>query len=130
VERGDKFRGDMSRNEVELDLSKFVEIMQDNYDLKERIRELEFSDAENPWAKWVHFAHTLDSYRVFPRLFFTMYIVLAAVTSVWFMGLTTPLVAQAGFVSTVMGVGAAWFGMYVSTGWNSGRMRTTKIKEK
>ena len=32
----------------------------------------------------------------------------------WFMGLEDPTNAQAGFVSTIVGAGAAWFGLYVS----------------
>ena len=34
----------------------------------------------------------------------------------WFMGLPEPSMAQAGFVSTVVGAGAAWFGLYVGSG--------------
>tara|TARA_R110002074_G_scaffold35742_6_gene97480 strand:+ start:4622 stop:4765 length:144 start_codon:yes stop_codon:yes gene_type:complete len=34
----------------------------------------------------------------------------------WFMGLPDPTNAQAGFVSTIVGAGAAWFGLYVSGG--------------
>ena len=37
----DRFQGDMSRNEVELDLSKFMELLQEQSKLKDRIRELE-----------------------------------------------------------------------------------------
>ena len=36
-----RFGGDMSRNEVEMDLSKFMEMLQENASLKDRIRELE-----------------------------------------------------------------------------------------
>jgi len=32
----------------------------------------------------------------------------------WFMSLPDPTNAQAGFVSTIVGAGAAWFGLYVS----------------
>ena len=35
----DRFQGDMSRNEVELDLSKFMELLQEQSKLKDRIRE-------------------------------------------------------------------------------------------
>jgi hypothetical protein len=35
---------------------------------------------------------------------------------VWFMSLSDPSMAQAGFVSTVVGAGAAWFGLYVGSG--------------
>jgi len=33
----------------------------------------------------------------------------------WFMDLEEPTNAQAGFVSTIVGAGAAWFGLYVSS---------------
>ena len=34
----------------------------------------------------------------------------------WFMLLDAPNNAQAGFVSVVVGAGAAWFGLYVNSG--------------
>ena len=34
----------------------------------------------------------------------------------WFMNLPDPNNAQAGFVSVVVGAGAAWFGLYVNKG--------------
>mgnify|MGYP001216690812 CR=1 FL=1 len=37
----DQFSGDMSRNEVEIDLSKFMEMVTENNDLKQKIFELE-----------------------------------------------------------------------------------------
>ena len=40
----DKFSGDMSRNEVEIDLSKFMEMVTENNDLKQKIFELEHDD--------------------------------------------------------------------------------------
>jgi|TARA_B110000908_G_C10048246_1_gene354964 hypothetical protein len=41
----------------------------------------------------------------------------------WFMSLPDPTNAQAGFVSTIVGAGAAWFGLYVSS-------KTNKDKDK
>jgi hypothetical protein len=35
-------------------------------------------------------------------------------TMQWFMALPEPNNAQAGFVSVVVGAGAAWFGLYVN----------------
>jgi len=37
-------------------------------------------------------------------------------TCVWFMSLPDPNNAQAGFVSVIVGAGAAWFGLYVNSG--------------
>ena len=111
----------MSRNEVEMDLSKFMEILQSNSELKDKIRELEDASMTNPWQRWVHFAHTLDAYRIFPRIFFGLYCSLFAYSSLWFMGLEEASVQQMGFISTIVAVGAAWFGLYVSTGFGEKR---------
>ncbi len=37
----ERFSGDMSRNEVEIDLNKFMALLQEKSELKDRIRELE-----------------------------------------------------------------------------------------
>ena len=66
---GDQFSGDLSRNEVEMDLSKFLEIMKDNSDLKDKIRELQGAEKVNPYQKWIHLAKTIDAWRIFPRVF-------------------------------------------------------------
>jgi len=34
----------------------------------------------------------------------------------WFMALPDPTNAQAAFISTIVGAGAAWFGLYVGSG--------------
>ena len=34
----------------------------------------------------------------------------------WFMNLSNPTNAQAAFISTIVGAGAAWFGLYVGSG--------------
>ena len=58
-------------------------------------------------------AGLLDKFRVIPRLVMLAYI-FAFYTSVkWFMGLTDPTNAQAMFISTIVGAGAAFFGLYV-----------------
>ena len=40
----ERFSGDMSRNEVEIDLNGFVEMIQENNELKQKIFELEHND--------------------------------------------------------------------------------------
>lgn len=37
-------------------------------------------------------------------------------TTTWFMGLDSPTNAQAGFISTIVGSAAAFFGLYVNSG--------------
>ena len=58
-------------------------------------------------------AGMMDKFRVIPRMVMLAYI-FAFYTSVkWFMGLTDPTNAQAMFISTIVGAGAAFFGLYV-----------------
>lgn len=73
--------------------------------------------SDNPYKKWIDAARVIDAYRIFPRLFFGVYIILSLWTGVWFMGLAAPSVAQAAFISTIVGAGAGWFGIYCGTGW-------------
>jgi len=71
------------------------------------------NNGDNPWSRWVHLARTVDAWRIFPRIFLVVYIVLLYQTTHWFMDLTDPNNAQAGLISVVVGAGAAWFGLYV-----------------
>ena len=59
---------------------------------------------------------TIDNWRVIPRLLIFMYAVVFYQTMNWFMLLDNPNNAQAGFVSVIVGAGAAWFGLYVNSG--------------
>lgn len=108
----DRFVGDFDRNEVEMDLNKFMELVHENSDLKERIRVLEFEEKQNPWQKWVHAAKTLDAWRIFPRAFISVYMFLLYYTTLWFMELENPTLEQSGLISVIVGAGAAWFGLY------------------
>ena len=65
----ERFSGDMSRNEVEIDLNKFMALLQEKSELKDRIRELEDVNNVNPWQKGIFLAQMVDSWRIFPRLF-------------------------------------------------------------
>ena len=56
----------------------------------------------------------LDSWRIVPRALILSYMVVFYQTCNWFMNLPDPNNAQAGFVSVVVGAGAAWFGLYVN----------------
>ena len=58
----------------------------------------------------------LDSWRIVPRLLILSYMIVFYQTCNWFMNLDLPNNAQAGFVSVVVGAGAAWFGLYVNGG--------------
>jgi hypothetical protein len=69
----------------------------------------------NPYAKLIHLATAVDSWRIFPRIFITTYIYLLYKVVVWYMNLPTPTMEQSGLVSIVVGAGAAWFGLYTGS---------------
>jgi len=58
----------------------------------------------------------LDDWRIVPRALILSYMIVFYQTCNWFMKLPDPNNAQAGFVSVVVGAGAAWFGLYVNKG--------------
>lgn len=73
------------------------------------------------------FAETFDSFRIFPRLFISVYLYLLVDVVQWFMALDAPNTQQAGLVSVIVGSGAAWFGLYVNSkrdGTNTGFVST------
>ena len=56
----------------------------------------------------------MSNWRLIPRVFMMLYGMAFYQTMTWFMSLPEPNNAQAGFVSVVVGAGAAWFGLYVN----------------
>ena len=56
----------------------------------------------------------MSNWRMIPRIFMLLYGYAFYMTMQWFMALPEPNNAQAGFVSVVVGAGAAWFGLYVN----------------
>jgi hypothetical protein len=106
---------DMSRNEVEIDLSKFMDLLAEQSKLKDRIRELEGGVEINPWQKWIHMARAVDSWRIWPRAFLSVYIFLIYFVVMWFIDLPAPTMEQSGLISILVGAGAAWFGLYVNS---------------
>ena len=111
----DKFSGDMSRNEVEIDLSKFMEMVTENNDLKQKIWELEHDSKANPWQKYIFLAKAVDAWRIWPRAFLSVYIFLIYFVVMWFLDLPDPTMEQSGLISILVGAGAAWFGLYVNS---------------
>ena len=122
-----RFGGDMDRNEVEIDLNKVMELLQGKSALKDRIRELEDEGMKNPHQRWIFLAQAVDSWRIFPRAFLTVYIFLLYYTVMWFMELAEPSFEQSGLISVIVGAGAAWFGLYAGT---SGASKSFKGEEK
>jgi len=68
-------------------------------------------DEEPTWYNKT--AGILDKFRLIPRLIMLAYIYAFYSTTVWFMTLSNPTNAQAAFISTIVGAGAAFFGLYV-----------------
>lgn len=69
----------------------------------------------NPYQNIIYMARAVDAWRIFPRLFLTVYIVLLYKVVIWFMALEAPNFEQSGLVSIVVGAGAAWFGLYTGS---------------
>lgn len=93
--------------------------------IKQKIElEVEFDTTtkERPQSRFdvlLQFADVIDAYRLFPRAFIGTYLYILIETTKWFMTIPEPNASQAGLISVVVGAGAAWFGLYTSTG--SGR---------
>lgn len=111
-----KFQGDFVKNEVGMELDRFLDMVNENNDLKEKLRIIETENGTNPWKRWVFFAKTIDSFRPWSKAFLTVYLVLLYNSTMWFMGLSDPTMSQMGLISTIVGAGAAWFGLYVKSG--------------
>ena len=69
----------------------------------------------NPYVKVIHMAKAVDSWRIFPRIFITVYIILLYKVVIWYMELPDPTMEQSGLISIVVGAGAAWFGLYTGS---------------
>lgn len=70
---------------------------------------------DNPYKKWIYLANAIDSWRIWPRMFFTTYNILLYKVVTWFMSLENPTLEQSGLVSIIVGAGAAWFGLYLGS---------------
>ena len=79
--------------------------------------------SSNPYMKWIHIAKTIDAYRIFPRAFVSVYIVLLYKVVTWFMTLEEPNLEQAGLVSIIVGAMAAVFGIYAGTSGQSKKFK-------
>ena len=69
----------------------------------------------NPYQKWIFLAQAIDAWRIFPRLFLTVYIILLYKCVIWYMNLSAPTMEQSGLISIVVGAGAAWFSLYTGS---------------
>ena len=71
--------------------------------------------SKNPYQSWIHMARAVDAWRIFPRLFLSVYVFLLYYSTMWFMGLEEPTLEQSGLISIIVGAGAAWFGLDAGT---------------
>ena len=71
--------------------------------------------SKNRYQGLIDLPKAVDQWRIFPRLFLSVYIYLLYKVTIWFMELPEPTMAQSGLVSIVVGAGAAWFGLYAGT---------------
>ena len=69
-------------------------------------------EGKNKYQKWIDLAEAVDSWRIFPRAFLSVYIFLLYYSTMWFMNLEAPSLEQSGLISIIVGAGAAWFGLY------------------
>jgi len=68
-------------------------------------------DDEPTWSNKI--SGMMDKFRLIPRLIMLAYIYAFYSATTWFMALSDPTNAQAAFISTIVGAGAAFFGLYV-----------------
>ncbi len=101
-----RFGGDMDRNEVEIDLNKFMALLQEKSELKDRIRELEDEKNDNPYQRFIFVAQAVDAWRIIPRAFLGIYMYLLYYTVMWFMDLSNPTFEQSGLISIVVSGGS------------------------
>tara|TARA_B100000214_G_scaffold242463_1_gene177669 strand:- start:103 stop:336 length:234 start_codon:yes stop_codon:yes gene_type:complete len=72
-------------------------------------------EGKNKYQKWIDLAEAVDSWRIFPRAFLSVYIFLLYYSTMWFMELEAPTLEQSGLISIIVGAGAAWFGLYTGS---------------
>ena len=68
-------------------------------------------DSTQAWLNQI--AGLIDRFRLIPRAIMLAYIYAFYQSTTWFMALPDPTNAQAAFISTIVGAGAAFFGLYV-----------------
>ena len=98
-----------------------AELKEDKLIIKKKDTVLEKAKDETvekiKWVWWFlkeELPQFLSNWRTVPRIMMILYGLVFYNTMQWFMALENPNNAQAGFVSVVVGAGAAWFGLYVN----------------
>ncbi len=63
----------------------------------------------------------INEWRILPRVMVGLYGYVFWHVSTWFMALADPTASQAAFVSTIVGASAAFFGLYVNSGYKKSK---------
>ena len=71
--------------------------------------------SKNRYQGLIDLAKAVDQWRIFPRLFLSVYIYLLYKVTIWFMNLPQPSFEQSGLVSIVVSSGAPCFVLYAGT---------------
>ena len=90
-----------------------VKVVETSKEYELLVADLVPSSGEDEATWYNKTAGMLDKFRVIPRLIMISYIYAFYSATTWFMALADPTNAQAAFISTIVGAGAAFFGLYV-----------------
>ena len=98
------------------DVSKMAEVEKKKVNIELEVDTNVVDSSKNKYQGLIDLAKAVDAWRIFPRLFLSVYIFLLYKTVIWYMNLPSPSLEQPGLISIVVGAGAAWFGLYAGTG--------------
>tara|TARA_B100001287_G_scaffold273669_1_gene277541 strand:+ start:387 stop:707 length:321 start_codon:yes stop_codon:yes gene_type:complete len=101
------------------DVSKMAEVEKKKVNIELEVDTNVVDSSKNRYQGLIDLAKAVDAWRIFPRLFLSVYIFLLYKTVIWYMALPNPTLEQSGLISIVVGAGAAWFGLYAGTGKKS-----------
>jgi len=123
METKNDFSGNSETKNVEIDLNRFISILDENRRLSEANIKYRVNRLYQFYDHLLHISQVIDEYRIFPRIFISVYLYLLYESSIWYMTLAEPSTTQAGYISTVIGAGAAWFGLYAATRGDGNRKK-------
>ena len=101
------------------DVTKMEEVEKKKVNIELEVDTNVVDSSKNRYQGLIDLAKAVDAWRIFPRLFLSVYIFLLYKTVIWYMNLPNPSLEQSGLISIVVGAGAAWFGLYAGTGKKS-----------
>lgn len=123
MEKQNDFSGNIETKNVEIDLDRFISILDENRQLSEANIKHKDGRLYRLYDHLLHISNVIDEYRIFPRIFISVYLYLLYESSVWYMSLIEPTTTQTGYISTIVGAGAAWFGLYTATRGDGNRKK-------